>query len=132
MSSQPPAVTHSLTDLCCRAQLVSQVTPVLRAFLGWKAERDLPDLLGHLAPLVTPFLWLRLLCPGVRLPPVSPELLVQWEPPDLRESEERMVREDQQEGEESLVWPALLELPAGRDYPAGLEILGILESRVDL
>ena len=118
--------------MCCRDRLVSQVTPALRVFLGWRAGRDLPDLPGPLVPLVTPFLWLRPLSPVVRLPPVSPELLVQWEPLDRRESEERMVREDHQEGEESLAWPALLELLAGRDFQAGLEILGILESRADL
>ena len=54
-----------------------------------------------------------------------------WEPPDLQESEEPTVREVQVEEEESQVCLGLLELLAGRDYPADLEILESLASRAD-
>lgn len=113
-------------------RLVSQVTPEIRACLVWRGEQDLQDLPDPPDLLVTPSLWLQRLCPAAVAPLVFLELLVQWEPPGHRESEERVVREDPEEGEEYPAWRDLLELPAGRDCLEDLETLEILESLADL
>jgi len=97
----------------------------------WRADpgpRVPPALQDHQG---TQSLSLRPLSRVVRGSRVFPGPRGPWEPPDLQESEEPTVREVQVEEEESQVCLGLLELLAGRDYPADLEILESLASRAD-
>lgn len=112
-------------------RLVSLATREHKDCRVWRADpgpRVPPALLDHQG---TPSLSLRQLYRVVRRSRVFPGPPVPWELPDLQESEEPMVREVQAEEEESRVCLDLLELLAGKDCPADLEILESLASQAD-
>ena len=112
-----------------RDRLGSPETLELKVCLVWRADparQDPQDPPDHRA---TPSLSLLPLSRAVRPSLEFPGLRVPWEPPALRESEEPTVREARGEAEESRVCPAYLELLAGRDCLAVLEILESLGSR---
>ena len=112
-----------------RDRLGSPATLELKVCLVWRADR-VPRVLPALPdPPATPSLSLLPLSRVVRPSLEFPGLRVPWEPPALRESEEPTVREVRGEAEESRVCPAHLELLAGRDCLAVLEILESLGSR---